>query len=162
MTTCSPVGFEPYLATSQEAFVLEDTYRHMRVIPLDEAESDSGSVPGRLSPQFSLAFLRQASDPALLLTPDGRVTFLNDAACNLFGLERVEDVHGRQIWELWPDPEAAPVLKHALKGVASGDAVRFPAISENGDETHQWMIILSPVIDAEGAISSVFFLSQPA
>ena len=141
---------------------MEDVYRHMEVIPLDDADKDQGTVPGRLTPQFSLAFLREASDPALLLTPDGRVSFLNDAACRLFGLPNVEAVNSRLIWELWPEAETAPVLEHAVANARTGDAVRFPAITGEGETERQWTVILSPVIDPSGVVGSVFCLVQDA
>ena len=140
---------------------MEDVYRHMEVIPLDEAAADAGNVPARLTPQFSLAFLRQAADPALLLTPDGRVSFLNDAACGLFGLATVEAVNGRLVWELWPDADARPVLEAAVDNIRDGDAVRFPAITGDGEDERRWTVILSPVIDSEGSVASIFCLVQP-
>lgn len=141
---------------------MEDVYLHMSVVPHETAEADERTVPPRLTPQFSLKFLRQATDPAMLLTPDGRTSFVNDAACRLLGLDGVKDATGRQIWELWSDPDAVPVMRHATEVAADGDAVRFPAVSGTEADLQSWTFIFSPVINAQGKVESIFATVQPA
>ena len=141
---------------------MEDVYRHMTIGSDGDDRSQDKTLPAQVSPQFSLAYLREAKDAAMLLTCDGRVSFLNDAACALFDLGAVDAVKGRLLWELWPDLDAENVLKEALSAATKGDAVRFPAVTDRDGESTQWDVILSPVTNADGVIESVFGLVQPA
>ena len=141
---------------------MDDIDSQMSVLRHGGDASDQSDVPARLNPQFSLAYLRQADDPALLMTPDGRVTFLNDAACELFNLQSVQDVKGRQIWELWPDLDAEDLMKLAISTAANGEAVRFPLLTGKIEEMRRWTNIFSPVMNIEGDVESIFALVQPA
>ena len=133
----------------------DNLYVHMS----DEIEgvADIGATPpNAVSPAFSLAYLRRSVDPVVLVTTEGRITFLNEPARIFLGIKSVEAAQGRDIWEYWEDAAGEGVQTVVLSG-AGGVPQMLPVacpVSDDGVQRHA--LVASPVVDADGRIESVF------
>ncbi|SFP05623.1 PAS domain-containing protein [Tranquillimonas alkanivorans] len=108
--------------------------------------------PGGAAPQFSLAFLRTCADCVVLLTREGRISFVSESARTRFGPAQ-GDLSGRDIWDLWPE-EDAPLLRDAVARAAAGDMARFPIGARSGGKV-RWDVVLSPIIDPDGRVETL-------
>ena len=140
----------------------EEAYTHMAVIPVDDTDDHTPDMPKRMTPSFSLAYLRECTDGAALCNKEGRISFLNDAAIALFRLRAPEDASGKSWWEVWPD-EMEAVLRDAHQRTLGGEAVRFTTFLGDGEgDANRWDILTSPVVDSDGKIDAVFNIIMPA
>ena len=115
-------------------------------------------MPTQLEPTFSLAFFRRCVDGAVILNADGRVGFINNAACAAVGLSSLGDAVQRRWTDFWSN-EAADALNAGIERVLSGDAVRLSGLEAPGGK-HD--MLMSPIVNAEGHVESllaVLFLS---
>ena len=92
--------------------------------------------------EFSLARLRQAQDPTVLLTAVGRVVFLNPAARRALGPGAVD--RGTEWWELW-HPRERLRLAGALRDACAGRAVRMGVAPADGGA--DWDLVILPIED---------------
>ena len=135
---------------------LDEAYRHMRVQGLEQ--TDEAAFPTQMEPAFSLAFLRKCKDGAVILNPDGRVGFMNDAAQAALGLESIGDAVLMHWSELWP-AEVGEKMSEAITRTLRGEAVRLAGLpAANG----LFDMLTSPVINADGRVESIFAVLFPS
>ena len=115
-------------------------------------------MPTQLEPTFSLAFFRRCVDGAVILNSDGRVGFINDAACAALGLGSLGDAVQRRWTDFWSE-EAAEALNVGIERVLSGDAVRLAGLKAPGGK-HD--MLMSPIINADGRVESLLAVLFPS
>ncbi|MGR3540602.1 MAG: PAS domain-containing protein [Hasllibacter sp.] len=102
------------------------------------------TAPGdMMDPQiagWTLARLRTRPDPTALLTPSGRVTFLNPAARRSLG-PLAAPGRGTDWWEFW-DPSERLRRAGAVRDAAGGRAVRLGARPAAGGP--DWDLVILP------------------
>lgn len=139
-----------------------DTYSHMAVVSIDEADEAAQALPKRMTPKFSLAYLRDCTDGAMLCNAAGRISFVNDAALSLFRLASPEAAAGMEWWEIWPE-EMEALLQDAHKRTLGGEAVRFTTfLGDESGEAGRYDVMTSPVVDVDGKTDAVFSIIMPA
>ncbi|MXQ06484.1 PAS domain-containing protein [Alphaproteobacteria bacterium GH1-50] len=124
---------------------------------LDPTDGE-GNMPTKLEPTFSLAFFRRCLDGAVILNSDGRVGFINDAACSSLGLKGLGDVVQRRWTELWPE-EAEEPLTEGMRRVLSGDAVRLAGLQA---KSGKFDMLMSPIMNKDGQVESLLAVLFPS
>jgi PAS domain S-box-containing protein len=102
--------------------------------------------------------LDESSRPVSMLTPDGIITEINEAALQISGLERSQAV-GKPFWEAQvgdQSPEAPEQMRAALAEVRNGHLMGYEieAIGQD-DEKLSFEFSLKPILDAQGKVSAI-------
>lgn len=112
-------------------------------------------------PQLSVlrkTMLDATPDCIKLLSPEGRVLTMNKAGCLALGVP--ENTEFGMAW-LPLLPEAVhPLGLEALRKAAAGENARFPGQSATDDGVRYWDNLLTPLVDAAGAVFSILCVSR--
>lgn len=114
-----------------------------------------GTAPG-----FTLSYLRASPDCVKLITPEGRVSFVNRNGLRAMELPSFDAVRGRDWWDLWPE-ESRALLRDAVAAAAGGEAGRFVAFCPTARGAPRWWdVSVSPVAEPDGAVRSLLTISR--
>lgn len=93
----------------------------------------------------------------MLINPQGRITFLNEAAQRILGLPDISGTPQAEWWDLFPT-EFDGVIRHALDRVGAGEAIQFPVTLSQPESgiPRQWTIMASPVVNSDSQVETVF------
>ncbi|MBL6456608.1 PAS domain S-box protein [Belnapia sp. T6] len=78
-----------------------------------------------------------SADCLKLLTPDGRVTFMNGPGMAMLGVCGLEEIRGKDYAALWPEKEQAGV-RAAIARAAAGGVGRFHGFAPGADGIGRW------------------------
>jgi PAS domain-containing protein len=138
------------------------SYTHLEDLTVVDSDDESAPIPPQMTPKFSLAYLREISDGAILLNLEGRISFLNSAAVRTLSLREKESASGKSWWEVFPD-DMEGLLRDALARTVQGEAIRFTTTLGDADTSgKRWDVLTSPVVNQEGEVESVFTAIMPA
>lgn len=126
--------------------------------PESGAEPDETGVLSELLgrvPGFSIAVMRDHAGCILLLTPSGRISFLNRAGRALFEVDDLSQLAGRDWWEMWP-PENHDMVRLAVSRAAGREPVSFEAVCPTLRGRRLWWDVkVTPLVNGEGAVESL-------
>ena len=107
-----------------------------------------------------LAMLEQSRDCIKLITPDGRLEFMNPNGREAMAIEDFNKVAGEEWWSLWPEPMQAPVRK-AVEGAARGHRSRFEGYCPTAKgEPRWWDVSVTPIRGASGEVEHILSTSR--
>jgi PAS domain S-box-containing protein len=99
--------------------------------------------------------LEAQDDAVCRFSPDGTLTFVNDALCRRFGLAR-EDLIGRQYMDLLPEPRRSMAIERIRKMVAKPETRAFDLEVRNADGSTRWEHwVERPVLDENGQVIEI-------
>jgi diguanylate cyclase (GGDEF)-like protein/PAS domain S-box-containing protein len=114
----------------------------------------------RASEQLYRGILEATTDAIVLLSPEGNVELVNDAAVDAMELDSAEQVLGRHWTRLWRDESATSVAK-ALEHARGGRSARFRSSCATSKGTLKWWdVVVSPMCDGDGEIRGLLTMSR--
>lgn len=106
------------------------------------------------------ALLSASPDCIKLLTPQGRLVFMNFGGMCQMDIADFESVKDRLWWSLWPEPEQ-PQLERAVAMAARGQVQRLIAPCATAAGTPKWWdVSVSPVFDTLGSVDQILVVSR--
>jgi diguanylate cyclase (GGDEF)-like protein/PAS domain S-box-containing protein len=104
--------------------------------------------------------LETSSDCIVLLSPDGRIEYINAAGLDVFELPRLDQVRGHTWTDFW-DPGEICTFVSALERAAKGETVRLRGPGPTAKGTKRWWdAIVAPTLDASGTITGILAVSR--
>lgn len=134
----------------------------LRLSPVDPATDLAAlDLLAGTAADFALAYMRASPDCVKLLTPEGRLAFMNRNGQCAMHIEDFDAVRDEFWWTLWPSVEEAR-LREAVERTAQGLAVNFEAFCPTArGEPRWWELSLLPIIgDAAGRTALILAISR--
>lgn len=104
-----------------------------------------------LSPQSLSHVLEQSSDCVKLMTPDGRLLWMNPNGLCAMEIENFQTIEGQEWADLWPE-ETRSIIRQALASAQGGEVSRLEAFCPTAKGTPRWWeVSVAGVRDAGGA-----------
>jgi PAS domain S-box-containing protein len=116
----------------------------------DLLERVIGEEALRASEEFNRSLMEGSSDCVKVLDLEGRVLLVNDPGLLLLGMDRPENIIGRDWVKLWPNDMQSAVHR-AVEAARSGETCSFDGICPTAKGvTKWWDVSVSPVRDVRG------------
>jgi diguanylate cyclase (GGDEF)-like protein/PAS domain S-box-containing protein len=112
------------------------------------------------SERLHRTILESSADCIVLLTPEGRIEYLNAAAVDAFELPGANVVRGRQWTDFW-NPEEICTFVSGLERAAGGETARLRGPGPTARGTRRWWdAIISPILDDSGSVTGILTVSR--
>lgn len=114
-----------------------------------------------ISPAQALrALLDQSDDCVKILSPEGRLLFMNSGGIRVMEVDDFNELVGEPWENLWPEP-ARDHIRQALAAAQSGESARFSAACPTAAGTPKyWDVAVSPIPGADGRVSLILATSR--
>jgi diguanylate cyclase (GGDEF)-like protein/PAS domain S-box-containing protein len=114
----------------------------------------------RESERLHRTILESSADCIVLLSPDGRIEYINAAGVDAFELPPAEQVTGRPWTAFWNPEEICDFVK-ALNRAAAGETMRLRGRGPTARGTRRWWdAIITPTLDDSGAVTGILTVSR--
>lgn len=132
-----------------------------RVLTEEQRETRQVTAQAAGAPADMLtAVFDQSPDCIKILTPDGRLSYMNFNGRCAMEIACLDDMVGKYWWTMWPD-NAHATVRAAITEALSGKVARFTAFCPTAKGTPRWWEVgVSPVFDSTGNVSSLISISR--
>jgi len=114
----------------------------------------------RESERLHRTILESSADCIVLLSPAGRIEYINAAAVDAFELPDAGQVRGRRWMDFW-NPEEICTFVNGLERAARGETARLRGPGPTARGTRRWWdAIISPLLDESGSITGILAVSR--
>jgi diguanylate cyclase (GGDEF)-like protein/PAS domain S-box-containing protein len=104
--------------------------------------------------------LEASADCIKILTPDGRLEFMNGPGMRLMELPDLSRIKGKLWSELWPE-EMQDSASDAVSKARTGETVRFSGpCATAGGELKWWDVVVTPIRSDAGAVTGILSISR--
>jgi len=112
------------------------------------------------SERLHRTILESSADCIVLLSPDGRIEYINAAAIDAFELPGADVVRGRLWMDFW-NPEEICTFVNGLERAAGGETARLRGPGPTARGTRRWWdAIISPIVDDSGSVTGILTVSR--
>ena len=126
-----------------------------------ENEVDATRLLGFPPPGFLVPLIAESLSSVKILSPEGRLLFINSAGLKHLGIDRADFALGRLWWEFWhqtDEAELRDMVGCALKGASLHvQANRNTPQGARG----RWDITVTPLERADGSVGALLVVSHP-
>lgn len=130
---------------------------------LTEAQRETSQVTAQAAgapADMLTAVFDQSPDCIKILTPEGRLSYMNYNGRCAMEIACLDDMVGKSWWTLWPQTAHATV-RAAIDEALSGKVARFTAFCPTAKGSPRWWEVgVSPVFDSSGHVSSLISISR--
>lgn len=114
----------------------------------------------RQSERLHRTILETSADCIVLLSPEGRIEFINAAALAAFELPSAEEVRGRAWTNFW-NPDEICSFVNTLQRATEGETVRLRGRGPTARGTRRWWdAIITPMLCESGSITGILAVSR--
>lgn len=121
-------------------------------------ESDVLDHLGFCAPNFLVTLVETVRDCVKLLTPEGRIRYVNDNAAEMLGSS--SDQLRDTVWSShWP-PEARVILEDAVDRATAGEPTYCEVLRDTSEGMRPWAINVFPIGPRDGSIDSLLVVTH--
>lgn len=126
----------------------------------DVTEVASATAALRESEEFSRSVVESSGDCIKVISPDGRLLFMNENGRRLMEIDDFDNLRGQHWTKTWP-PENRPQIEHALATAHLGEMARFSAYCPTAKGTPKWWdVVVSAVMGRDGKPERMVSISR--
>lgn len=126
----------------------------------DVTEVASATAALRESEEFSRSVVESSGDCIKVISPDGRLLFMNENGRRLMEIDDFDNLRGQHWTKTWP-PENRPQIEHALATAHQGEMARFSAYCPTAKGTPKWWdVVVSAVMGRDGKPERMVSISR--
>ncbi len=123
--------------------------------------ADAARVLGFPPPDFLVPLIAETTGSLKILSPEGRLLFINEAGLRHLEIAKAEFALGRQWWEFWHHADEA-ATREMLGCALMGASLHVQANrNTRGGSKGRWDITVKPIERAPGSIGALLVLSHP-
>jgi len=128
-------------------------------ITTEVAERTSQEAALRQAEELNRQFVEHTGDCVKLLTPDGRLQYLNAEGVRTLGLADMSAVLNRALPEFF-DGKVRAAAEAAIAVAGSGGRGRFQYSIRSASQTLWWDAVITPITDASGTVTQLLAISR--
>ena len=114
----------------------------------------------RQSERLHRTILETSADCIVLLSPEGRIEYMNAAGLAAFELPAADEVRGKAWSNFW-NPDEICSFVNALQRAAEGETVRLRGWGPTARGTRRWWdAIITPMLSDTGSITGILAVSR--